>query len=126
MTPALCLGVQCSSSTMFCQGKTPVTHGWIAAGYPIWKTVSDLRIIFFIRNILIASSATDVMCLWGRHGKMKLLEFSVKGLQILGVINIRITSVCNPQSIRNVLTASVHVLESSVPIKTQKMYTDIH
>ena len=59
--------------------KTPVTHGrmycGIAAGYQIWKIVSDLRIIFFIRehvrtvcNILV-TSATDVMCPWGRHEK---------------------------------------------------------
>ena len=57
--------------------KTPVTHGWmyrrIAAGYQIWKIVSDLRIIFFIRehvrticNILVASTM-DVKCLWGCH-----------------------------------------------------------
>ena len=104
----------------------------IAAGYQIWKIVSDLRIIFFIRehirsicNILVAA-ATDMMCPWGCHKKIKLLEFFVKGLWILGVINIYITSVCNPQSISNSLTASVHVLESSVPIKTRKMYTDIH
>ena len=65
--------------------KTPVTHGWmycrIAADYQIWEIVSDLRIIFFIRehvctvrNILVAS-AMVVMCLWGRHGKIKLLNF---------------------------------------------------
>ena len=93
------------------------------------EIVSDLRIIFFIRehirNILMAST-TDLICPWGRHGKIKLLEFSVKALRILGVINIHITSVCNPQSIRNILIASVHVLESSMPIKTRKMYTDIH
>ena len=79
--------------------KTPVTHGWmyhqIAAGYQIWKIVSDLRIMFFISehiriicNILVAS-ATDMKCPWGCHGKIKLLEFSVKGLQMPGVINIR-------------------------------------
>ena len=106
--------------------KTPVTHGrmyrWIVAGYQIWKIVSDLWIIFFI----LVASTMNVMCLWGRHGKIKLLELSIKGLRILGVINIRITSICNPQSVCNVLTASVHVLESSVPIKTLKMYTDIH
>ena len=94
--------------------------------------MSDLRIIFFIRehvctihNILLMS-ITNVTCPLGRHRKIKLLEFSVKGLRMPGVINIRITSVCNPQSVCNVLTASVHVLESSVRIKTWKMYTDIH
>ena len=90
----------------FLADKTSVTHGRmyrrIATGYQIWKIVGDLRIIFFICehictvcNILVAS-ATDVKCPWGHHGKIKLLEFSVKGLQILGVINIRIGSVCNP------------------------------
>ena len=81
------------------QEKAPATHGrmyrWIAAGYQIWKIVSDLRIIFFIRehirtihNILVAS-IMDVMCPWGRHVKIKLLEFSVKGVRMPGVINIR-------------------------------------
>ena len=80
-------------------GKTPVTHGRmyrrIAAGYQIWKIVSDLRIIFFIcehirtvRNILVASP-TGVKCLCGHHEKLKLLEFSVKDLRMPGVINIR-------------------------------------
>ena len=116
--------------------KTPVTRGRmyhrITVGYQVWEIVSDLRIIFFIcehvhtiRNILLAF-ATDVMRPWGHHRKIKLLEFSVKkSLRILGVIKIRITSVCNPQSVRNVLTADVHVLESSVPMKTWKMYTNI-
>ena len=83
----------------FC--KTLVTHGRmycrIAAGYQIWKIVSNLRIIFFIcehvrtiHNIVVASSITDMLCPWECHGKIKLLEFSVKGLRILGVINIRI------------------------------------
>ena len=74
----------------------------IVAGYPIWKIVSDLRIIFFISehfrtvyNVLVAS-AMDGKCLWGRHREIKLLDFSVKGLRILGVINIRIGLVCNP------------------------------
>ena len=62
----------------------------------------------------------------GTPRKIKLLECSVKGLQILGVITICVVSVCNPESVCNVLTASVHVLDSSVPIKTQKIYTDIH
>ena len=73
----------------------------IAAGYQIWKIVSGLQMIFFIheqvrtvRNILVAS-AMDVKCPWRRHGKIKLLEFSVKALRIRGVINICIGSVCN-------------------------------
>ena len=77
-------------------------YRWIAAGYQIWKIVSGLRKTFFIRehvrtirNILVAS-ATDVKCPWGRHGKMKQLEFSVKGLRIRVVINIHIGSVCHP------------------------------
>ena len=78
--------------------KTPVTHGRmyhrIAAGYQIWKIVSDLWIIFFIREHIrtirnfLVTSATDVMCLWRLHEKSKLLEFSVKGLWILSVINM--------------------------------------
>ena len=65
----------------------------IMAGYQKWKIVSDLRIIFFIREhvrTILVASTTDVKCLWGRHGKIKLLEFSVKGLWMPGVINIRI------------------------------------
>ena len=64
----------------------------IVAGYQIRNIVSDLRIIFFIheqvrtvRNILVAS-ATNVKFPWGCHGKIKLLEFSVKSLWMPGVI----------------------------------------
>ena len=59
--------------------KTPVTHSRmyhrIAAGFLIWKMLSDLRIIFTVRtailnvrNVLVAS-ATDAMCPWGYHEK---------------------------------------------------------
>ena len=86
--------------------KTPVIHDrmyrWIRAGYQIWKIVSGLQMIFFICehirtlcNIFVAS-ATDVKCPWACHGKIKLLEFSVKALMMPGIINIRIGSVCNP------------------------------
>ena len=68
----------------------------IAAGYQIWKIVSDLRIIVFIRehvltilNVLVAS-VMDVNCPWNIHGKIKLLEFSIKGLRMSGVTNIHI------------------------------------
>ena len=68
--------------------KTPVTYRRmyrrIAVGFLIWKMLSDLRIILSarmtirnVRNVLV-SSDTDAMCPWGRHGKIKLLEFSVK------------------------------------------------
>ena len=103
----------------------------ITAGYQIWKIVSDLRMVFFIRenvltvrNILVAS-ATDGVSV-GTPQKIKLLEFSVKGLRILGVINICIGSICNPYGIPNVLTAPVHILDSFVPIKARKMYMDIY
>ena len=110
--------------------KTPVTHGRmycrIVAGYQIWKIVSDLRIIFSSVNMSIPS----VISLWHSprmccvHGhtmeKSTLLEFSVKGLRILDVINIHITSVYNPQSVHKVLAAYIHVLESSMPIKTRE------
>ena len=83
--------------------KTPVTHSriyrQIMAGFLIWKMLSDLRIIFSthtaicnVHNVLVASS-TDAMCLWGRHGKIKLLDFSRKALRILSVIDIRSSSV---------------------------------
>ena len=67
----------------------------ITAGYQIWEIVSDLRIIFLIcehvcsiPNVLVAS-ITDVLCPHTFYGKIKLLEFSVKGLWMPGVINIR-------------------------------------
>ena len=83
--------------------KTPVTHSQmyrrIGAGFLIWKMLSDLRIILSARtaicnvcNVLVASDM-DAMCLWGCHGKIKLLEFSVKALRILSVIDIRSSSV---------------------------------
>ena len=54
---------------MYTFTKTPVTHPWMlrlsAPGFLIWKMLSDLQIVFFIRervrNVLMAS-ATDVMC----------------------------------------------------------------
>ena len=33
-------------------------------------------------NVLVAS-AMDAMCLWGCHGKIKLVDFSVNALRIL-------------------------------------------
>ena len=66
----------------------------IAAGFLIFKIVSDLWIIFYIcilvRNvpIVLVASVTDATGPQVLHGKIKLLDFSVKGLQILGVINI--------------------------------------
>ena len=64
--------------------------------------LSDLRIIFFIRepvinvpNILVAS-AMEAMCLQGRHQKIKLLDFSVNGLQTLSVIDICNSSLWYP------------------------------
>ena len=60
----------------------------IATGYQIWEIVSDLLIIFFIRehvrrvpNVLVAS-VMDVLCPQTFYGKIKLLEFSVKGLRM--------------------------------------------
>ena len=71
----------------------------IAAGFIIWKIVSDLRIIFYIcilvRNvpIVFVASATDVIGRQVRYRKIKLLEFSVNGLRMLSVIDIRNSSV---------------------------------
>ena len=55
----------------------------------------DFWIIFFIREhvrsvpkVLVAC-IMDVLCPQTLYGKIKLLEFSVKGLQMPGVINIR-------------------------------------
>ena len=56
--------------------------------------LSDLWIILkfsihtAIRNIcnVLVASATDAMCPWGRPGKIRLLDFSVKALGILSVI----------------------------------------
>ena len=92
-----------------CNCKTPVTHSrmsrQITAGFLIWKIVSDLRIIFYIcilvhkdRNIpiVLVASVTDATGPKAVHGKIKLLDFSVKGLQMLGLINIRYSSVSNP------------------------------
>ena len=66
--------------------KTPVTHGRM---YQIWKIVSGLRIIFFMRehncsvhNILVVS-ATDVLCLQTLYEKIKLLEFSIIVIRIV-------------------------------------------
>ena len=91
MTPAVC--------------ETPVTHVLPDRGrVPNMEIVSDLRIICFIHehvhsvpNVLEAS-VTDVLCPQTFYGKIKLLEFSVKGLRMPGVINIRNRSVCNPMS----------------------------
>ena len=74
----------------------------IAAGFIIWKLLSDLRIIvsahMAIRNIcnVLVAFAMDAMCPWGRHGKIKLLDFSVKALRILSVIDIHSSSVSHP------------------------------
>ena len=67
----------------------------IAAEFLIWKMLSDLWIILSacnVCNVLVASD-TDAMCPCGRHGKIKLLEFSVKALQIISVIDIPSSSV---------------------------------
>ena len=76
----------------------PVTHPWIsrwiAAGFLIWKILSDLKIIFYIRilirNIPIVLVASDMDAIGSQalYGEIKLLDFSVKGLWMLGVINI--------------------------------------
>ena len=58
----------------------------------------------------------DVLCPQTFYGKIKLLEFSVKGLRMPGVINIRNRSVCNPYVIR---------IDSSTPVMAQKISTDI-
>ena len=108
----------------------------IAAGYQIWKIESDLRIIFFIRehirticNILVAS-ATDVMCPQTFYRKIKLLEFSVKGLRMPGVINIliRMLSVCHlycPYSTRRSPCGIRDILDSFPPIMARKISMDI-
>ena len=63
--------------------------------------MSDLQIIFYIRilirNVLIVldASVMDATGLQALHRKIKLLDFSVKGLQMLRVINIHNLSVCN-------------------------------
>ena len=64
--------------------------------------LSDLRIIFSVRtairnvhNVLVAS-AMDAMCPWGSHRKIELLDFSVRALRILSVIDIRSSSVSHP------------------------------
>ena len=70
----------------------------VALGFLIWKMMSDLWIIFSIcelvlnvRNVL-GASATDAVCLQGRYGKIKLLDFSVKFSWILSVIDKRNSS----------------------------------
>ena len=65
-------------------------------------------------NILVAS-ATDVKCPCGRHGKIKLLEFSVKGLQTRG----------HPYSTHTFPCGIRDILDSSVSINSQKLYMDI-
>ena len=63
--------------------------------------MSDLRIIFYIRilirniPIVLVVSVMDETGLQALHGKIKLIDFSVKGLRMLGVINIRNSSVSN-------------------------------
>ena len=68
----------------------------IAAGFLIWKMLGDLRIILSacmaICNVLVASD-TDAMCPWGHQGKIKLLQFSIKALRSISVIDIRSSSV---------------------------------
>ena len=63
---------------------SPVTYsrmyGRIAAGFLIWKMLSDLRIIFSVR--------TAIRNIRNVHGKIKLLNFSVKALWILSVIDM--------------------------------------
>ena len=68
----------------------------------MWKMLSDLQIIFSVRtairnvhNVLVAST-TDAMCPLGCHGKIKLLDFSIKALRILSVIDICGSSVSHP------------------------------
>ena len=74
--------------------KFPVTHSrmycQIAVGFFLWKILTDLWIIFSIRNVcnVLVASAMDAMCLWGHHGKIKLFYFYVKALRILSVIDI--------------------------------------
>ena len=75
-------------------------HGWPATlGFQIWKMLSDLQIIFdiceLVRNvpIVLVASAMDAIGLQARYGKIKLLDFSVNGLQILSVIDIHNSSV---------------------------------
>ena len=63
--------------------KTPLKHSrmyrQIAAGFLIRKMLSDLLIIFSIRNV--------------RNVLVKLLDFSVKALRILSVIDIHSSSI---------------------------------
>ena len=82
----------------------------IAAGYQIWESVNDLRIIFFIcehihsvPNVLVTS--VKLSCPQTFYRKIKLLEFSVKGLRMPGVINMYVICI--------VLTAPIDLLVAS-------------
>ena len=108
--------------------KTPVTYSQmyrqIVAGFLIWKMLSDLRIIFSartaicnIRNVIVAS-ATDALCPWGCHGKIKLLDLSVKALQILSVIYIRSSPVSHHSSSLTVLIVRIPILDVLVAFLT--------
>ena len=76
--------------------RPPVTHPRIvhriALHCLIWKILSDLRIILFIRELILnifnvhMPSARDAMCLQRRYRKIKLLDFSVNVLRTLSVI----------------------------------------
>ena len=64
---------------------TPVTHPRmlhrITTGFLIWKIMSDLRIIFYIRElvrkvpIVLVASATGAIGPEASYGKIKLLDF---------------------------------------------------
>ena len=60
------------------------------------------------------ASALDAMCPWGRHRKIKLLDFSVKALQILSVIDICSSSV-------SVLIVRIPILDILVASLTSLM-----
>ena len=111
------------------------------AGYQIWKIVSDLRIISFIRehvrsirNILVAS-ATDVMCTWGppsRQGpvaslcqmiyqrKPILLKGSFKGRQILQKQLFQLCC-CYIQNPRNPATNEIKIPHTTYQKRQIKM-----
>ena len=101
--------------------KTQVAHPKIvhriAPGFLIWKMLSDLPVIFFIRELVLkvlVASATEVMCPQGHCGKVKLLDFSINALRTLPVIdipNLSITSL-NPNILKPIWDALVASLTS--------------
>ena len=73
-----------------------------ALGFQIWKMLSDLLIIFDIRElihnvpIVLVASVTDAIGPQARYEKIKLLDFFINGFRILSVIDIWNSPVYHP------------------------------